>query len=72
MEIKNSPRSSKYICLIFFAENIAFGVPGSDIDLSRVKRAAADAQLSEFIESFPDGYNTFVKRGALVEANANV
>ena len=42
------------------AENIAFGVPGRSIDMSQVKLAALGAQLSSFIESCPDGYNTFV------------
>ena len=42
------------------AENIAFGVPASEIDLARVHRSAVQAQISEFIESSPDGYNAIV------------
>lgn len=42
------------------AENIAFGVPPDQIDLSRVKRAAAQAQITSFIEGTPDGYQSFV------------
>lgn len=36
------------------AENIAFGVPKEKIDMSRVKKAAEIAQISEFIEK--EGY----------------
>lgn len=42
------------------AENIAFGVPRKQIDLVRVKQAAQQAQISSFIESRPDGYESFV------------
>lgn len=42
------------------AENIAFGVPVAELDLERVKLAAKHAQIAEFIESSPYGYNTFV------------
>jgi len=38
------------------AENIAFGVPKEEIDMARVRRAAAQAQIAEFIESGPEGY----------------
>ena len=38
------------------AENIAFGLPFKEIDLDRVKRAAQQAQIVEFIESMPQGY----------------
>jgi ATP-binding cassette subfamily B protein len=41
-------------------ENIAFGIPRDQIDLSRVKQAAAQAQISETIESWPKQYQTFV------------
>ena len=47
------------------AENIAFGVPINDIDFERIKRAAQQAQISEFIEGSPERYNTLVgERGA--------
>jgi len=42
------------------AENIAFGIPKDQIDHSRVKRAAEQAQISESIESWPKQYQTFV------------
>ena len=42
------------------AENIAFGVPPTKIDLARVKQAARIARIDEFIESQPDGYNATV------------
>ena len=41
-------------------ENIAFGVPGDEIDQSRVKWAAKQAQISETIESWSKQYQTFV------------
>jgi ATP-binding cassette subfamily B protein len=43
-----------------FAENIAFGVPPELIDIARVRHAAQRAQISQFIESSPAGYNTVV------------
>jgi ABC-type multidrug transport system fused ATPase/permease subunit len=42
------------------AENIAFGVPRQHIDLDLVKQAAAQAQIASFIESNPEGYESFV------------
>jgi ATP-binding cassette, subfamily B, bacterial PglK len=42
------------------AENIAFGIPKDQIDHSRVKRAAQQAQISESIESWSQQYQTFV------------
>jgi len=38
------------------AENIAFGMAPGSIDLDRVKEAARRAQIAEFIESRPEGY----------------
>jgi ATP-binding cassette subfamily B protein len=43
-----------------FAENIAFGVPAKDIDLARVRRAAQQAQIADFIESSTKGYASMV------------
>jgi len=49
------------------AENIAFGVPYSDIDFDRVRRAAEKAQMSSVIESWTNGYNTPVgERGVFL------
>lgn len=42
------------------AENIAFGVPREQIDLDRVQEAARKAQISDFIESRAEGYDSFV------------
>lgn len=42
------------------AENIAFGEPPETIDINRVKEAAQQAYVAEFIESSPKGYNTVV------------
>ena len=42
------------------AENIAFGVPREKIDLDRVQHAASQAQVSDFIESCSEGYESFV------------
>jgi ATP-binding cassette, subfamily B, bacterial PglK len=42
------------------AENIALGVPRDSIDLDRVKLAAQQAQIADFIESSPEGYNASV------------
>ncbi len=42
------------------AENIAFGVPRDGIDLQRVKQAAHQAQIADFIESRSEGYAAFV------------
>ncbi len=42
------------------AENIALGVPRESIDLERMKRAAQQAQIADFIESRPEGYGAFV------------
>jgi ATP-binding cassette, subfamily B, bacterial PglK len=42
------------------AENIAFGLPRGEIDMSRVKSAARQAQISESIESWSHQYDTVV------------
>lgn len=42
------------------AENIAFGVPRKRIDMERVRHAARQAQISEFIEAGNKGYEAFV------------
>lgn len=40
--------------------NIAFGIPTEHIDEGAVRRAAERAQLTDFIESLPDGFDTVV------------
>jgi ABC-type multidrug transport system fused ATPase/permease subunit len=42
------------------AENIGFGVPLESIDMERVRQAAGRAQIADFIEKQPEGYNAFV------------
>jgi ABC-type multidrug transport system fused ATPase/permease subunit len=42
------------------AENIAFGIPKEAIDLARVRQAAEQAQIAGFVESSPEGYDTYV------------
>jgi ABC-type multidrug transport system fused ATPase/permease subunit len=42
------------------AENIAFGLPPKEISLEQVKRAAKLAQINDFIEGLPAGYETYV------------
>jgi len=51
---------SIYLADTTLAENIAFGVPRDAIDLQRVQQAARQAQIADFIESGPDGYNALV------------
>lgn len=49
-----------YLADSSFAENIAFGIPPQQIDMVRVRQAASQAQISGFIESCVDGYQSFV------------
>ena len=51
---------SIYLSDTTLAENIALGVPRSAIDLERVKQAARQAQIADFIESGPEGYNAYL------------
>ncbi len=51
---------SIYLADATVAENIAFGVPRGAIDLRRVQQVARQAQIADFIESRPEGYNAFV------------
>ena len=51
---------SIYLADSSIAENIAFGVPREKIDLDRVQHAASQAQVSDFIESCSEGYESFV------------
>lgn len=51
---------SIYLADASMAENIAFGVPPEAIDMERVRRAARQAQIADFIEAAPDGYRAFV------------
>jgi ATP-binding cassette, subfamily B, bacterial PglK len=49
-----------YLADVSVAENIAFGISREDIDLQRVREVAHQAQIGDTIESWKNGYNTFV------------
>jgi len=49
-----------YLADASIAENIAFGIPREQIDFQRVRIAAKQAQISQVIESWADGYETKV------------
>lgn len=51
---------SIYLSDTTFAQNIAFGVSPEAIDLERVRNAARCAQIAEFIEAKPEGYEATV------------
>lgn len=51
---------SIYLADTSFAENIAFGIPRVQIDMQRVQHAARQAQIADFIESGPEGYEAHV------------
>jgi ABC-type multidrug transport system fused ATPase/permease subunit len=51
---------SIYLTDATLAENIAFGIPRNAIDLDRVQQAARQAQIADFIESGPEGYQAYV------------
>ena len=51
---------SIYLADRSIAENIAFGLPRDQIDIARVRQAAEQAQIAGFIESSPEGYDSFV------------
>lgn len=51
---------SIYLADASVAENIALGVPPEQIDMERVRQAAQQAQIADFIESRPEGYRAQV------------
>ena len=51
---------SIYLADTSLAGNIAFGVPRENIDMKRVKEAARQAHIADFIESSPQGYQALV------------
>jgi ATP-binding cassette subfamily B protein len=51
---------SIYLADSSIAENIAFGIPKDQINLGRVRDAAAQAQIASFIEDRVGGYQSFV------------
>lgn len=59
LRIAHVPQSI-YLSDSSIAENIAFGLPATQIDFARVKLSAAKAQLADFIEALPEQYETQV------------
>lgn len=51
---------SIYLADSSIAENIAFGVERRRIDPQRLRRAARQAHIDQFIEALPEGYETLV------------
>lgn len=51
---------SIYLCDDTICNNIAFGVKEEEIDIQAVKDALKKAQLYDFVNSLPQGMNTFV------------
>lgn len=51
---------SVYLADSSIAENIAFGIPRQHINFALVKQAADQAQISRFIESIPESYESYV------------
>jgi ATP-binding cassette, subfamily B, bacterial PglK len=49
-----------YLADTTLAENIAFGIPPENIDMKRVREAARQAHIADFIESSPEGYQALV------------
>ena len=49
-----------YLADTTIAENIAFGVQRKNINMELVRLATSQAQLTEFIQSMSDGFDTFV------------
>jgi len=51
---------SIYLADATLAENIAFGVLLDNIDMNRVQQVARQAQIADYIESSPEGYQAYV------------
>jgi ATP-binding cassette subfamily B protein len=49
-----------YLADSSIAENIAFGIEPNEMDFSRVQIAAQRAQVAEFVEKLPNGYQTYI------------
>ena len=58
---------SIYLSDASIEQNIAFGIKKKDIDFELVRKVASQAQISDFINSLPEGYNSTVgERGILL------
>jgi ATP-binding cassette, subfamily B, bacterial PglK len=51
---------SIYLADATIAENIAFGVPLDKVNWVRVREAATQAQITDFVDASPKGYDTLV------------
>ena len=51
---------SIYLSDSTLAENVAFGIPPEAIDMERVRQAAAEAKIADFIESRPESYSAMI------------
>lgn len=51
---------SIYLTDATIAENIAFGVPLNQINMTRIKEAAKKVKIADLIESWANGYQTYV------------
>ncbi len=49
-----------YLADTTIAENIALGIPNKLVDMKKVYNAAKDAQISNYIENLPLGYQTLI------------
>lgn len=58
-QIGHVPQSI-YLADTSVAFNIAFGEAPEQVDLERVRSAAAEAHILEFVESLPDGFDTVI------------
>jgi len=58
-QIAHVPQSI-YLSDDTIAANIAFAVPPGEVDMERVRDAAARAEIAGFIEGLPEGYSTRV------------
>ena len=59
MRVAHVPQSI-FLADASVAENIAFGVPASEIDMAQVVRASEQAQIAKTIQALPSGYQTLV------------
>jgi ATP-binding cassette, subfamily B, bacterial PglK len=64
MNIAHVPQNI-YLSDSSIEENIAFGVSKDKIDRQRVRKAAQQAQISQMIEQWQEGYQTFVGEGGV-------
>ena len=59
MHISHVPQNI-YLADTTIEQNIAFGVPKEEINLTKVKQAAQQSQISKLVEGWPEQYNTIV------------